>query len=175
VIVDVLLHPFDGPFWRERSARDDRATIPGLSRRLLGHLRAAPARRVQRLGTWKGPKKMVIGPPVYLDRPVYQYHEEALRWFDHWLKDNDTGVMDEPPVRCFIPATGEWKALDDWPPREARWTSFYLHADGTAFRARALARRRHGVVQRVAFRARRGALPDAAARGEHRDSRPGGP
>jgi hypothetical protein len=68
---------------------------------------------------------------VYLDRPVYQYHEEALRWFDHWLKGNDTAIMDEPPVRCFIPATGEWKALDDWPPQDARWTSFFLHADGT--------------------------------------------
>jgi len=131
VIVDVLLHPFDGPFWRERSARDDRAAIPAYLGGCWGiyglHLPGAFTAWEQ----WKGPKKMVIGPPVYLDRPVYQYHEEALRWFDHWLKDNDTGVMDEPPVRCFIPPTGEWKPLEDWPPREARWMSFYLHADGT--------------------------------------------
>ena len=25
-------------------------------------------------------------------------NRQMLRWFDHWLKDNDTGVMDEPPV-----------------------------------------------------------------------------
>jgi len=73
---------------------------------------------------------MVIGPGIYLDRPVYQYQDESLRWFDYWLKGIDTGVMDESPVRCFIPPTGEWKSLSDWPPPEARWTRFYLHKDG---------------------------------------------
>jgi hypothetical protein len=72
---------------------------------------------------------MVIGPGVYLDRPVYQYQDEALRWFDYWLKGIETGVMEEPPIRCFVPPTGEWKHLNDWPPPEARWTTFYLHKD----------------------------------------------
>jgi uncharacterized protein len=44
---------------------------------------------------WKGPKKLTIGPPHYRDRPVYQYHNESLRWFDCWLKGIDTGIMDE--------------------------------------------------------------------------------
>jgi predicted acyl esterase len=79
---------------------------------------------------WNGPKKMVIGPGIYLDRPVYQYQDESLRWFDHWLKGIDNGVMNEPPIRCFIPPTGEWKSLDDWPPPKARWMTFYLHKDG---------------------------------------------
>jgi uncharacterized protein len=73
---------------------------------------------------------MIIGPPIYLDRPFYQYQEESLRWFDYWLKGVPNRIMDEPAVRCFVPPTGEWKALDDWPPPEARWTSFFLHADG---------------------------------------------
>lgn len=130
VIVDVLLHPFDGPFWRERSAQDDKAKIPGYLGACWGiyglHLPGA----FTAWRDWKGPKKMVIGPPVYLDRPVYQYHDEALRWFDHWLKSIDTGIMDEPPVRAFLPPTGEWKALAEWPPRDARWMGFHLHADG---------------------------------------------
>ncbi|HET7671554.1 MAG TPA: CocE/NonD family hydrolase [Burkholderiales bacterium] len=131
VIVDVLLHPFDGPFWRERSAHDDRAKIPAYLGGCWGiyglHLPGAFTAWQE----WRGPKKMLLGPPVYLDRPVYQLHEEALRWFDHWLKGRDTGIMDEPAVRCFIPGTGEWKALDDWPPHDARWTTFFLHGDGT--------------------------------------------
>jgi predicted acyl esterase len=61
---------------------------------------------------------------------VYQYQDESLRWFDYWLKGIDNGVMDEPPIRCFIPPTGDWKNLPDWPPPEARWTTFYLHKDG---------------------------------------------
>jgi uncharacterized protein len=72
----------------------------------------------------------MIGPPIYLDRPFYQYQYESLRWFDHWLKDNDTGMMDEEPVRVFIVNTGTWKTSSSWPLPETRWTPFYLHRAG---------------------------------------------
>ena len=73
---------------------------------------------------------MVIGPPVYLDRPLYQYQYESLRWFDYWLKGVENGIMEEPPIRLFIPPTGEWKIAKEWPLPETRWTQFYLHARG---------------------------------------------
>jgi uncharacterized protein len=130
LVVDFLLHPFDGPFWHERNAHDAQATIPAYLGACWGnyglHLPGAFTAWKQ----WKGPKKMVIGPGIYLDRPVYQFQDESLRWFDYWLKGIDTAIMDEPPIRCFIPPTGEWRALQDWPPPEARWTTFYLHKDG---------------------------------------------
>ncbi len=31
LIVDLVLHPFDGPFWRERSAKDSMARFPPTS------------------------------------------------------------------------------------------------------------------------------------------------
>jgi uncharacterized protein len=130
LVVDVLLHPFDGPFWRERSAQDAKATVPTYLGACWGNYGLHLPGAFTAWRDWKGPKKMVIGPGIYLDRPVYQYQDESLRWFDHWLKGIDTGVMDEPPIRCFISPTGEWKSLDDWPPPEARWTTFYLHKDG---------------------------------------------
>ena len=79
---------------------------------------------------WRGPKKLTIGPPYYLDRPVYQYHYESLRWFDYWLKGINTGIMDEPPIHLFIQNTGEWKEAYEWPLPETKWTEFYLHKDG---------------------------------------------
>jgi predicted acyl esterase len=79
---------------------------------------------------WNGPKRMTLGPPIYLDRPCYQYAYESLRWFDHWLKGIDTGMMDEPPVQVFIEGTGEWRTSHEWPLPETRWTPFYLHRDG---------------------------------------------
>ena len=85
---------------------------------------------------------MVIGPGIYLDRPVYQYQDESLRWFDHWLKGVDNGVMDEPPIRCFIPSTGEWKLLNDWPrQRRAGPPSIYTK---TAYSASTSCGRGHG-------------------------------
>ena len=130
LIVDMLLHPFDGPFWRERSANDSNGKIPAFLGACWGNYGLHLPGAFTAWKEWQGPKRMVIGPPIYLDRPVYQYQDESLRWFDYWLKGIDTGIMNEPPIRCFIPPTGEWKALDDWPPTEARWTTFYLHKDG---------------------------------------------
>ena len=130
LVVDFLLHPFDGPFWHERNAHDAQATIPAYLGACWGNYGLHLPGAFTAWKEWQGPKKMVIGPGIYLDRPVYQFQDESLRWFDYWLKGMDTGIMDEPPIRCFIAPTGEWKALDDWPPPAARWTTFYLHKDG---------------------------------------------
>ena len=73
---------------------------------------------------------MTIGPPVYLDRPLYQYAYESLRWFDHWLKGIDTGILEEPPIHLFIVGSNEWKHAEQWPLPETKWTPFYLHANG---------------------------------------------
>lgn len=130
LVVDVLLNPLDGPFWHERNARDADAVVPAYLGACWGNYAAHLPGAFTAWKEWKGPKKMVIGPGIYLDRPVYQYQDESLRWFDYWLKGIENGIMEEPPIRCFIPPTGEWKSLNDWPPPEARWTTFYLHAEG---------------------------------------------
>ena len=128
LVIDVLLHPFRDAFWEERTGGP--GAIPAYLGACWGNYGLHLPGAFTAWREWRGPKKLVVGPPVYLDRPLYQYQDESLRWFDHWLKGIDTGVMDDPPVRVFIPPTGEWKAMDDWPPPEARWTTFFLHADG---------------------------------------------
>ncbi len=130
LIVDVVLNPFDGPFWHARRARDTNARVPAYLGGCWGNYGLHLPGAFTAWKEWQGPKKMVIGPGIYLDRPLYQYQDASLRWFDYWLKGIDNGVMDEPPIRCFIPPTGEWKSLADWPPPEARWMTFFLHADG---------------------------------------------
>lgn len=130
LIVDVVLNPFDGPFWQARSANDADAKVPAFLGACWGNYGLHLPGAFSAWREWAGPKKMIIGPGVYLDRPLYQYQDESLRWFDYWLKGVANGAMDEPPIRCFIPPTGEWKALDDWPPPSTRWMTFFLHADG---------------------------------------------
>ncbi len=54
---------------------------------------------------------------------------ELLRWFDYWLKDIDNGIMDEPPiVYCVMdaPADSMVRWVHQWPPPEARPTTYYL-------------------------------------------------
>jgi putative CocE/NonD family hydrolase len=72
------------------------------------------------------------------------YNEERLRWFDRWLKDIQTGVEDEPPVRIFVmgggdgsrdPAgrlnhAGRWRQENEWPLVRAAQTPYHLRAGG---------------------------------------------
>jgi predicted acyl esterase len=130
LIVDTVLNKFDGEYWQERSVKLGDIRIPSYLGACWGiyglHLPGA-------FRAWeniKAPKKMVIGPPIYLDRPVYQYQYESLRWFDHWLKEIDNGIMEEPPIRLFVMGTGNWKDTNEWPLAETKWTPFYLHSNG---------------------------------------------
>ena len=129
-VTDVVLARTDGEWFAERRVSYERTDVPGYFGACWGlhglHLPGA-FRSFER---WDGPKKLVVGPPLYLDRPFYQLHQEALRWFDHWLAGNDTGFMTEPAVRLFVPGTGEWKSAAQWPLPQTRWTEFYLHQNG---------------------------------------------
>lgn len=57
---------------------------------------------------------------------------EHLRWFDYWLKDKDTGIAEEPPVRVFVMGTNRWRQADDWPIPGTRYVPYYLHSQGGA-------------------------------------------
>jgi hypothetical protein len=50
----------------------------------------------------KGPKKILFPGPAHLERPFHSFHHEILRWYDHWLKGMDTGIMEEPPVKYWV-------------------------------------------------------------------------
>ncbi|MGH6670885.1 MAG: CocE/NonD family hydrolase [Xanthobacteraceae bacterium] len=68
--------------------------------------------------------------------PWESLHVEALAWFDHWLKERETGIMDGPPVRYVIPGENHgdpntgWHEAAAWPPPEARPIEFALCRDG---------------------------------------------
>ena len=66
--------------------------------------------------------------PAHLERPFHSLHGEILRWHDHWLKNIDTGIMDEPPVRYWVMGANEWRSAADWPLPETQWTKFYLNS-----------------------------------------------
>lgn len=53
-----------------------------------------------------------------------------LRWFDHWLKNLDTGVLAEPPIRLFVMGANVWRDEAEWPLARAISTPFYFHANG---------------------------------------------
>jgi predicted acyl esterase len=93
------------------------------------------------------PRKALIGPWAHgyphfaFPGPQIGVLQEMLRWWDHWLKGVDTGVMDEPTVRAWMtdsmkPAThhdtlpGRWIAERSWPSSDITPRWLFLTDDG---------------------------------------------
>ena len=53
-----------------------------------------------------------------------------VRWFDHWLKGIDTGLLAEPPVKIFVMGINAWRDEAEWPLARARNVPYYLHEGG---------------------------------------------
>lgn len=127
LIASMVIHRDYDEFWRRRSVDLEKVKIPVVIGANWGsyalHLNS-PFRDWEYI---KSPKKMIIGPLPNFDRPFYQLHYEALRWFDYWLKDIDTGIMREPNVRIYLMGRDEWIYSDDWPLEKTRWIPLYLH------------------------------------------------
>lgn len=84
---------------------------------------------------WKGLSDNACVRMGMLDKfgltwPWESMHTEALAWYDHWLKGRDTGIVEGPPVRYFLPEAGDWRTAESWPPPEATHREFALRADG---------------------------------------------
>jgi uncharacterized protein len=63
--------------------------------------------------------------------PWESLHIEALAWFDHWLKGEDTGILEGPRFRYLIPgADSGWRTMKTWLSAEASFRHFSLRADG---------------------------------------------
>jgi putative CocE/NonD family hydrolase len=59
--------------------------------------------------TSTGTGEIDFGPQALID-----LHEIQLRWFDHWLKGMDTGILDEPPVKIFVMGEKRWRDEHEW-------------------------------------------------------------
>ena len=98
------------------------------------------ARRNQRLliGPWAHllpytvPTSGGTGDVDFGAEAIIELHQYLLRWFDYWLKDIDTGVMDEPPVRLFVMGENRWRGEQEWPLARTQYTRYYLHAEAPA-------------------------------------------
>ena len=71
-------------------------------------------------------KKLMLAGPAHWDRPVKALHDEMLRWYDHWLKGIDTGILNEPAVKFWVMGANKWRSGSDWPLPETEWVKFYL-------------------------------------------------
>jgi len=134
----------DGPFWNRASLNEDYSLIDIPVFLVGGYYdgyRDIVPRLVQNADV---PYKVLLGPwnhtfpHLAYPEPAIEWREMAVRWLDHWLKDKDTGILEEPSVYYYqrgwhepgfdlskIP--GRWYTSGEWP--ETRESTLYLDQD----------------------------------------------
>jgi putative CocE/NonD family hydrolase len=138
-----LRHQRRDAYWEHGSVSEDYAAIrcpvmavggwaDGYTNAIFRLLEHLDVPRLGLIGPW-GHRYPHRGSPG----PAIGFLQEALRWWDHWLKGRDTGIMDEPMLRAWmldsVPPTtrydyrpGRWVAEPAWPPSEPRRWTLYL-------------------------------------------------
>jgi hypothetical protein len=142
-----LRHQRRDAYWRHGSVCEDyraiRCPVYAVGGWTDGYTNAIP-RLLEHLEV---PRKGLIGPWAHAyphfakPGPQVGFLQEMLRWWDHWLKGEPTGVMDEPMLRAWMtashkPAThhetlpGRWVAEPLWPPADRKPQRLFLTTDG---------------------------------------------
>jgi putative CocE/NonD family hydrolase len=155
---DFLRHPTDGAYWHATDLRRQlhNVNVPmfhvgswydafqydtlTLFTGLRAHAMTPEARRGQKLlmGPWghllpysvptsKGTGDIDFGPEAEVE-----LHASQLRWFDHFLKGSQNGVLEEAPIRLFVMGENRWRDEHEWPLARTQYTKVYLHSKGTA-------------------------------------------
>jgi uncharacterized protein len=153
-----LKHQHDGPFWRDRVRPLSEITIPSF---LIGGLQDGYRDNVpDMLMQSKAPIKAIVGPwnhsfPNDADfGPRVEWRDQAVRWFDYWLKGRDTGVRDDPRLVIYMQhwhppdpnlesVPGAWRREDVWPPMELKNKTLFLQGNHALSEAVAAAEAHH--------------------------------
>lgn len=121
-----LRHPRRDEYWKHGSVSEDYEAIACPLFAVGGWADAYSNSIPRLLARLRVPRKGLIGPWAHLyphngsPGPAIGFLQEALAWWDQWLRGLDTGLMKEPMYRVWMPeshepSTGRWVAEPMWP------------------------------------------------------------
>jgi predicted acyl esterase len=137
-------HQRDGAFWRSPVRPLNQLEVPCF---LIGGLADGYRDSIPRmLEQVKSPVRALVGPwnhsfPNEADfGPRIEWREDAVRWWDYWLKGRDTGVLQDPKLVIFLrhwfppnpnleEVPGEWRAESGWPPSHLANSTLFLQSN----------------------------------------------
>ncbi len=137
----------DGPFWNRASLDSDYSSIK-IPTFVIGGwydgYRDSVPRMLEKLDA---PVKGMLGPWAHswpnsaYPEPGIEWRHEAVRWFDHWLKGDDSGIMEEPRFAVYVRewhppgvvgrVPGYWRWEEGWPIGRSEKLALYFHTDHT--------------------------------------------
>lgn len=136
-----------GAYWKHGSICENYADVQ-VPVFLVGGWADAYTNAIPRmLENLKVPRKGVIGPWVHVypqdgtPAPAIGFLQEAVKWWDRWLKNEANGVEEEPMLRAWVQdwnaplgtrteSPGRWVAEESWPSENIARKAWYLNADG---------------------------------------------
>jgi putative CocE/NonD family hydrolase len=139
-----LTHPRRDDYWKHGSVCENYGAITCPVYAMGGWADAYTNAIPRLLAGLKVPRKGLIGPWAHLyphdgvPGPAIGFLQEALRWWDHWLKGTDTGMMEEPMLRVWMQESvppksfykerpGRWVAEGEWPSPRISTERYWLN------------------------------------------------
>ena len=143
-----LRHQCRDEYWKHGSVNEDYEAIQCAVFAVGGWLDGYSSAIPRLLSNLEVPRLGLIGPHAHQfghserpPGPAIGFLQECLRWWDHWLKGRDTGIMEEPMLRAYmgedIPAAphyehcpGRWVAEATWPSPRSENRTLHLNRTG---------------------------------------------
>ena len=133
-----LGHPRRDHFWKHGSVCENYRSIQAATLLVGGWADGYKNAMLRMAEHLPGPTQCIMGswghlyPHSGVPGPAIGFLQEVVRWYDHWLKGIENGVMQEPKLRAFIqdsepPKTHYSKRAGRW-VGEQRWPSPSIHA-----------------------------------------------
>ena len=139
-----LNHPHRDEYWKHGSVCENYDAIKAAVFAVGGWGDAYSNAIPRMLDGLKAPTRGLIGPWVHkyphiaVPQPAIGFLQESLRWWDQWLKDSDTSVMDDPLCRTYIMDSvlpratyesrhGRWVGESSWPSLDVEQRRYYFN------------------------------------------------
>lgn len=62
----------------------------------------------------------------------FPYFNLYVKWYNHWLRENQKEDYEMSPVQYFTTGSDQWKKAEKWPPSNTEQQEWYLHSNGNA-------------------------------------------
>ncbi len=148
-----LRHQTRDAYWKHGSVCEDYSKIKAATLAVGGWGDAYKNTVSNLVANLDAPAKGIIGPwihkyPHFAKPNPIGFLRELKRWWDHWLKGEDTGVDKDPDMRLFVmdserpkpwyeTRSGTWIAEKNWPSKRIKHQQLNLHKNGALEKGKA--------------------------------------
>jgi putative CocE/NonD family hydrolase len=153
-----LAHPSYDAFWQQGSVATDYSRIQCPVYAVDGQVDSYRDFVVRLLARLDVPRMGLVGPWAHMPPhvanpgPGLDWAPEEIRWWCHWLKREETGLLDEPMLRVFMEektapevwpkdVPGRWVGESSWPSAHIESRQWFLNPEGLGCSASATATR----------------------------------